>query len=193
VGWEQTRSSLLLRVRDLEDSRAWGEFAQVYTPVVKAYARCCGVPEQELDDVVQEVLWAASQLIGDFQHDPQTRPFRPWLRSVTHHRIQKWRRGLRRAPVQPEDSQIIESLTDSDADLEKCWDREWAKHVLVAALARAQQHFAPRTSEVFRQVVILQRPPAEVAAEFGMKIQTVYVYKARVLDRLRQEVEGLEG
>ena len=193
MAFDQTRPSLLLRIRDPKDSAAWQEFTGIYAPVVRAYAKRCGVPGQELDDVVQEVLWAVSQLIGQFEHHPVQRRFRPWLWSITHRRILKWRAGLRRTPLQPEDSQILKSLTDEDAQLEQYWEQQWSQHVVARAIQIIRKDFAPRTFEVFRQCVILQKPPAQVAEALGMKISTVYTYKNRVLDRLRQEAELLDG
>ena len=39
--------------------------------------------------------------------------------------------------------------------------------------------------------IVHSRPAAEVAAELGIAVGTVYVAKSRVLSRLRQELEGL--
>lgn len=187
-----TRPSLLLRVRNPKDTAAWQEFTSIYTPVVRAYARRCGVPQQELDDLFQEVLWAVSQLIGKFEHDPVNRRFRPWLWSITHRRILKWRSGLRKAPIQPEDSIILKSATDEDAALEKYWEEQWSKHVLARAMAKTREHFSARTFEVFQRRVVLQQSAEEVARVMGMDVETVYKYKQRVLARLQQEAEALD-
>lgn len=38
-----TRPSLLVRIRDLRDEMAWGEFAQLYTPFIYRVARQSGL------------------------------------------------------------------------------------------------------------------------------------------------------
>ncbi len=40
---EATRASLLARIRDFRDELAWGEFAQLYTPLIYRFARRSGL------------------------------------------------------------------------------------------------------------------------------------------------------
>lgn len=54
-----TSSSLLVRVRR-RDPTAWQRFADIYTPLVYAWARRGGLRETDAADVVQEVFWSAS-------------------------------------------------------------------------------------------------------------------------------------
>lgn len=193
MGMDATHPSLLLRIRDRNDASAWREFAAIYAPVVRAYARRYGVPTHELDDLVQEVLWAVSNLIRSFDYDPAKGRFRSWLHSVTHRRILKWRAGLRRAPLQPEDSQVLKNVTASDAELEKHWDRQWRQHAVASAMERVRQHVDPRTFEAFRRYAILQQPAGAVAEALSMTVSNVYLCKSRFLERLREEVEALDG
>jgi RNA polymerase sigma-70 factor, ECF subfamily len=189
---DKTRATLILRVRDQEDQTAWRDFAGIYTPIITAYARKIGVPGHEVDDVIQEVLWAVMKLVKEFDYDPSKGKFRSWLRSITHRRILKYRSGKKRTPINVEDTQIFKNVTDEDAQLENYWDEQWRKHVLNMAMLRACKHFDPKTMEVFRRYVIEQQPPGKVADEMGMSVSNVYVCKSRVLDRLKQEVETLD-
>lgn len=190
---DQTRPSLLARIRNAQDEGSWREFTAIYTPVIRAYAGRCGVPGQEMDDLVQEALWAVSQLIERFEHDPANRRFRPWLWSITHRRILKWRSGQRRAPIQPEDSLILKAVTGHDHALEQYWDEQWTQQVMARAAETVREQVAPRTFEVFRRYVVLQQPAAEVAQALGTTISNVYACKYRVMTRLRQEVEAMDG
>jgi hypothetical protein len=40
---DRTRSTLLMRVRDPADGRAWGEFVRLYEPLLTAYVRRKGL------------------------------------------------------------------------------------------------------------------------------------------------------
>jgi RNA polymerase sigma-70 factor (ECF subfamily) len=51
--------------------------------------------------------------------------------------------------------------------------------------------FQPTTWKACWEYVVADRPPAEVAAELGISVGAVYVAKSRVLNRLRQELQGL--
>ena len=52
----ETRSSLLIRVRDPADQAVWHEFAEIYRPLILRLARQKGMQEADADDVAQEVL-----------------------------------------------------------------------------------------------------------------------------------------
>jgi hypothetical protein len=53
-----------------------------------------------------------------------------------------------------------------------------------------QTDFEPSTWQSFWQVVIEGDKPAAVAAKLGMPVNAVHLAKARVLRRLKQEIEG---
>ena len=61
---------------------------------IRRDARCLGLPEHELDDVVQEALCRAWQKRG---HYDRTRPLVPWLRGFGRRASQARLRALRRA------------------------------------------------------------------------------------------------
>lgn len=190
---DDTRPSLLLRIRDTANSTAWGEFAAIYDPVVRRYAARCGVPQADIDDLVQDTLLAVAQLIGQFDYDRAKGHFRSWLRSVAHRRILRWLSGERKAPIVPEDSQLVANVHDSDADLDKYWHQQWRRRVLAWTLENAQRHFEPRTFEAFRRNALLGQPAAEVAKALGMTAANVHVCKSRVLARVRLEAEHYDG
>ncbi len=71
------------------------------------------------------------------------------------------------------------------------WDVEHDQQLIRRLLGVVQADFQPQTWEVFRLLVLEDRPAAEVARLCRMQVNAVYVAKARVLARLRQELGGL--
>ena len=59
----ETRASLILRLPDAADARAWDEFAAVYAPLVYRLARRHGLQPADADDLVQEVLRAVARSV----------------------------------------------------------------------------------------------------------------------------------
>ena len=49
-----TRPSLILRLRNADDLRAWQEFVEIYQPVIHAIARKRCLQEADAEDVTQE-------------------------------------------------------------------------------------------------------------------------------------------
>jgi DNA-directed RNA polymerase specialized sigma24 family protein len=53
---DATRPSLLVRIRDARDREAWGEFVEIYAPLVYKTARRRGLQDSDAADLTQEVL-----------------------------------------------------------------------------------------------------------------------------------------
>ena len=53
--------------------------------------------------------------------------------------------------------------------------------------------FKPATWEAFLLTAVEGRPPAQVAARVGLSVGAIYVAKSRVIARLRQEIERMQG
>ena len=75
----ETRRSLILRIRDVDDDQAWSEFIDIYTPVVFRFLRRRGLQDADASDVSQEVMRSVAQAIDSFEHREQNGAFRAWL------------------------------------------------------------------------------------------------------------------
>ena len=54
-----------------------------------------------------------------------------------------------------------------------------------------EQEFEPATVRAFRRLALDGASGAEAARELGLSVSAVYMAKSRVLQRIRQEAEGL--
>src|SRR4051794_39479489 len=86
-----TRPSLLARLRNHDDSRAWHrgweEFYALYQPVICGYALKHGLSESEADDVVQEIVIGLTRSLPKFEYDPARSSFKTWLFRVARNKI----------------------------------------------------------------------------------------------------------
>ncbi len=82
-----TSESLLIRLRDAQDTLAWELFVELYTPLVYRYCRRRGLQDSDAQDVTQDVLVRFSRAVRSFQYDPSKGHFRSWLGTMTHHII----------------------------------------------------------------------------------------------------------
>ena len=77
----ETRPSLILRLRNLDDVQAWNEFTEIYEPLVFRLARKLGMQHAAALEAKQEVLLHLAKAIESWQ--PQTGgTFRGWLYRV---------------------------------------------------------------------------------------------------------------
>jgi RNA polymerase sigma-70 factor (ECF subfamily) len=182
-----TSASLLERLRQPGDEAAWGEFVELYTPLIYYWARRVGLQDQDAADLVQEVFAVLVKKLPEFEY-VEGKSFRAWLRTVT---INKWREGRRRrsVPMAARDVDLAELADPGEA--EAFWEKEYRQVLVSRALRLMQAEFRPTTWKACWEHVVSGRSAAEVAAELGISVGAVYAAKFRVLARLRQELEGL--
>ena len=83
----QTAASLLLRIRDPRDAKAWNAFVLVYGPLVYGHARRCGLAHEDAEDVTQKVFARVSAAIRGFEYQKERGRFRDWLGSIVRHEV----------------------------------------------------------------------------------------------------------
>jgi RNA polymerase sigma-70 factor (ECF subfamily) len=181
-----TPASLLERLRDPAEQRAWVRFVDLYTPFLYAWARRTGCPEADAADLVQEVFLVLIRKLPEFTYD-RHRSFRGWLRTIT---LNKWRdrqrcRGL---PLEP-GAAALADVAGPDGDTFS--EAEYRQYLVGRALEVMRADFHPTTWRACWECIVSDRPAADVAAELGISVAAVYAAKSRVLRRLRQELDGL--
>lgn len=182
----KTPTSLLARLREPFEDEAWGRFVSLFTPLIYAWARQAGLREHDAADLVQEVFVKLLQVLPTFSYDAH-KGFRRWLRTVT---LNTWRDRRKRRGDQalPGDEA---ALAAAAAPGEAFWEAEYRQHLVNRALAVMQADFQPATWKAFWEQVVLGAPARAVAAKLGLSPGAAYAAKFRVLDRLRQELQGL--
>ncbi len=176
---DSTSSKLLDAIRNREDADAWAHFVALYSPLLRNWGRRLGLQPGDADDLVQEVFASLVQHMPRFQYDRQG-SFRGWLRTVA---LNKWRDRQRLASARP-----LAHLSDvvDPVDPEALWDAEHNKHQVGQALGAVRGEFTPTTWRACWELVVHERPAAEVARDLGITENAVYIAKCRVLQRLRQ-------
>ncbi len=185
---DTTNTSLLERLRLPVDQRAWSHFVDLYAPLLYSWARQLGVQEADAADLVQEVFARLVEKLPEFSYD-RHRSFRAWLRTIT---LNKWRDRCRRLAVRPPEvtGHPPPDVVAPDPDI-AFGEAEYRRHLVARALELMQAEFQPTTWKACWEFVVAGRPAADVARELGISENAVYLAKARVLRRLRTELEGL--
>lgn len=189
----ETRSSLLLRLRDAGDVAAWDELLEIYGPLVYRLARGRGLQPADADDLVQEVFGAVARAIAKWLDDPKRGPFRAWLlRIARNSAINLLTRPKRRgAGFRSLDDEDVAAPSDSEHE-EEAFDFEYRREVFRWAAAQVQDAVAPKTWRAFWETAVEQRAVPAVAAELEMTEGSVYIARSRVLARLRECVRRRE-
>jgi RNA polymerase sigma-70 factor (ECF subfamily) len=187
-----TSASLLERLRQTGDQEAtdaaWARFVNLYTPLLFYWARRLNLSHPDAADLVQEVFTALVQAMPQFHYDHR-RGFRSWLLTVLRN---KWRDRCRRLAKAPSEGgpALLDDLAAPE-EPDAFSEAEYRQHLVHRALELMQAEFSPSMWKACWEHVVACRPAAAVAADLGIAVGTVYVAKARVLRRLREELSGL--
>ena len=192
-----TRVSLLNRLKDGGDTKAWTDFVRLYGPVVYGFARKRGLQDADAADMMQEVMRSVARNAEKMEYDPKRGTFRGWLYTVTRNKIYNFlsaQKNRARAVGDSANHERLEALPDtSDNEADADWDREYQRRVSAKAMDRVQGEFQPTTWRAFVGTAVEGRSAGEVGAELEMSAGAVYVAKSRVLARLRVEVQRLQA
>jgi RNA polymerase sigma-70 factor (ECF subfamily) len=182
---ETTTLSLLERLRQPQANEAWQRFVELYTPLLRFWARRLGLQNEDADDLIQEVFTTVLQKLPTFRQQ-EGHTFRSWLRTVTRN---KWIDLRRRHKVLPQVADT--TLEELPARAEAFWEGDYRRYLVKRALDLMQADFHPTTWKACWEVVAYGRPAAEVGAELGLSVGAVHAARARVLARLREELDQL--
>jgi RNA polymerase sigma-70 factor (ECF subfamily) len=191
-----TQESLLLKLQDIEDVRAWDRFYETYSNFIFNFARKRGCHDQLAQDVVQETLITLSRMMPEFNYDPEKGRFRGFLLTVVKSRIvDAWRREQKQTAQAKGDTVPSETISCMEdkwlSNWEDEWDREWENHLLMEAMKRIEGKVQPHVLESFRRYVLQGQPAADVAAALGTSEANIYNQRRRVLTILQREVSAL--
>lgn len=194
----QTHASLLVRLRDLDDSDSWAEFYRTYERVVRGLARKRGLTDPEAEEVAQDVFKRIAETIHTFERAPRAGSFRRWLYQLARWRADDKLRERGRIDVEPMHDR---SGTGSSSrahhvaapdDVEQNLEIEARRQLLKAALDRLARRLPPRDLQIFQLLALEEWTAAKVAQFLGVTPSLVYVVRHRVAQQLRTEIELIQ-
>jgi RNA polymerase sigma-70 factor (ECF subfamily) len=186
---DATPHSLLERVcrPGAPNAVAWGQFVELYGPLLYGWAGRLGLAPADAADLVQDVFVRLVCRLPEFEHD-RRHSFRAWLHVIL---VNRWRDRYRQpAAAVPHDPAELDQLPDPHR-IDEIPEADYRRHLVSQALRLMQRDFQRATWQACWQTVVEGRPAAAVAAELGMSRDAVYAARSRVLRRLRQELAGL--
>jgi RNA polymerase sigma-70 factor, ECF subfamily len=185
-----TSLSLIERVKQGE-ADGWVHLWYLYQPLVRSQCRRRGLSESDSEDIEQDVFKTVVLKIREFEKRPGP-SFRCWLRRITlnklgdhFRRTRDQARGVGGTDAQNCIDQIPEEI--DEAGVVGDWDDPCDRRLLLRqALRLVSSEFEPRSWQAVWRVVVEDQRPTDVAAEYGMTPNAVYVAKSRILARLRE-------
>jgi RNA polymerase sigma-70 factor (ECF subfamily) len=183
-----TRLSLLVRLRDARDDRAWSQFVELYAPLVFGFARKHGLQDADAADLTQDVLQAVSGGIRALDYDPRRGSFRGWLFTVARNKLCNFLAACKRPGRNTGDAHTqhrLEELPAREEDQTAWWDQEYERRVFSWAADQVRGVFQESTWQAFWRTAVEGKTGPQVARELRLSVAAVYLAKGRVMARLK--------
>lgn len=196
----KTRKSLIAKLDNWEDQRAWDDFYQTYWRLIYSVAVKAGLRQDEAFDCVQETILTIAKQSKKQMYDPEQGSFKTWLLNMTRWRIndqfRKRKKDTAMIAGEWEDDRktaVIDRVEDPNGDvLSRLWNTEWKKNVANAALARVKTQVSPKQYQIFDCYVIKQWDAKRVQDQLNVSMAQVYLAKHRVGSVLKRELAKFE-
>lgn len=149
-----------------------------------------GLKNCDIEDLLQDILLISWKKLPEFEYNPEIGKFRAWLNTITKrdalHFLQK--KQKRKECSYEED---IESLGFKDCELDHMINSEWETYISEKAWEKIKTKFSEKVLECFK-ALIEGKSGEVVSQELNLSINSVYVYKKRVLAALQKEIAYLD-
>jgi RNA polymerase sigma-70 factor (ECF subfamily) len=190
----ETRPSLLVRLKDQTDGKAWFEFTEIYRPVVFRLACRRGLQHADAEDLVQQVFAAVARVIDNWEIDPGRGRFRTWLsRVATNAILNALSRGHPdRGSGDSKLQKLLEAQQTFDGPSSEMIRVEHRREVFRWAARQIRPEFHPETWDAFWSTAVEGREVADVACERRCTCGAVYAARSRVMRRLKEKVSEWE-
>lgn len=190
-----TRHSLLVRLQDAQDEQAWTEFLEIYEPLVYRLARRRGFQDADAADLSQEVFRAVAAAVERWRLNPDRGSFRAWLFLIARNTMINALKKKRRLPQALGDTQFRRLLEMQPAPDEESAlvEAEYERSLFHWAAEQIRDEFRPATWHAFWLTSVEGQKPQAAAEQAGLSVGAVYIARSRVMARLKEKIEQIEG
>ena len=190
-----TSSSLLGKVKDVDNQSSWDQFYDLYHPLIIAFCKQKGCWDEMAYDVLQECMVTLVRVLPDFNYNRVRGNFRSFLLKIVERRISDAfrREKLLQKTCPYAKTDFFNQLEDPKASApELDWDKLWDYNLLKIALENVRNKINFVTFQSFKLYVLEKENPAKVAKDLKLTKNTVFQHKNRVTKLLQQEVNRLK-
>lgn len=192
-----TRSSLLVRLKEWNDSGSWDEFFHSYNRSILNLGLKRGLTRSEAEEVVQETMLAVARQMPGFTYDRALGSFKGWLFTITRRAIgrqlaKRLASSNTGGPAGGNSPELLDTLVDPTPGLEQQWDEEWRLSLLQIAVDRVRRKVKPKQFQMFDLYVTQHLTMDHVTRMLNVNSAQVYMAKLRITQMIRHEVSALE-
>ncbi len=185
-----TTSTTLLRALGAGcDATRWEEFVLRYEPMMRAYLKAHFV-RLDADDLLQETLIALTRALPNYRYCPEEgKHFHNYLTGILRNR------ALQACRKQDRYTEVLEDYAAELPSNEAPSARNLQADIVEIALKQllADTEISAQSKQIFVRVAVNGESPAAVAESLQVTRNNVDQIKSRLMKRLRELTQALEG
>ena len=167
------------------DEIAWERFYNFYAPLIRLHGQDCGLKNENLEDLVQDVMVTLSIQMPGFVYDRGKGRFRDYLRRIIHARACDILRKIYRQERIPYEEQDEAAQTD-------LFEEEWREHILARGMEKLKEKISLRHYQIFYLLDIRNYKVKTLAELYKVPPISIYSIRNRVEAKLREIVRELD-
>jgi RNA polymerase sigma factor (sigma-70 family) len=187
----ETNPTLINRIRDIYDDESWDNFVSSYQRYIQLVLIGCGCNKNEVEDLGQTVLLKIWKSLPTFNYSPENCKFRSWMNTVIRNTYNSYLKKIINNDKKIK-AYSSEPVTVNEAPItEKVYQDAWEDHISKLAFENIKKETSANNIECF--LMFLRGVPAEEISEaLSLKLNSTYVIKNRVKEKLMKEIKHLE-
>lgn len=166
---------------------SWERFYHFYMPLIRMHGKDCGITEQDLDDLVQNVLISINTIISGFRYNPAIGRFRDYLRKIIQARSADLLRSLYKNEFVP----LTETMDGPVLDQQ--FEEEWHDYIQSSSLELLKKEINILHYQIFLMLDMQNRSIKEVSKLYNLPESTVYSIRQRTETKLHDIAESLDA
>ena len=191
-----TRQTLLLKLKDQRDEKAWDDFYETYYRYIRAILWNMNMKEADANDILQSVMLKIWNKLPEFDYESRKGKFRNWISIITANTARNYIRSENRLYncMNGKKSSWLDDYTTSvlPPEIEEISSTEWEKFISTLAWENVSKNLSDNVKETFERLM-KGDSTKNIAADVGINENTVIVYKNRVKNKMYMEIVRLQN
>lgn len=187
----QTRPTLIDKIKDKANEKNWEEFTEFYEPYVKGFLFRLGLKNDQIDDFSQMTFLKLWESIDRFKAMGTQGTFRAWLKTLIRNETINYFKRESMIAQKLKDYALINPKDNERNEIDEIIEDEWDIFISNKAWENISDSISQLEKDIFLKS--LKGDSTEsIAKELNVKTSSLYSYKKKVKDRLKQEIKRLQ-
>lgn len=186
----ETRASLILRLKNVDDVAAWDEFVGLYGPVIYRAARARDLQPTDAENLVQQVLLKVTKSITRWLERSERGPFRAWLLTIARNEAVNMLTLRATRPLGEDGDEAMQKMRELPVfgEITSLIELEYERAVFRWAADHVKQDVADHTWQAFWLTHVDGLTIAEAAKKLATRPGNIHFARSRVMARIKELV-----